>query len=157
MKRKNNCRNVSISLLILMVSVTGGCAGKNTIHEHDHQAAYQAYQAGDYELAAERFERLVEAAPKDPELWFRLGNAHAKAKHPQEAVNAYENALLRDPELAKAWYNMGLVQLQTALKTFVEMEKYVPADSSVGRQGKELQAKIFTLLEERSAGNENEE
>ncbi len=141
--------------LILTGVFLGGCAGKNLSNEH--QSAYQAYQAGDYELAAKKFERLVRTIPKDAELWFRLGNAYAKAKKPKEAVNAYENALLRNPEMGKAWYNMGLVYLQAALKSFVDMENYVEKDDPVGKRGKVLRDEVFSLLEGQAPGHESKD
>lgn len=128
----------------------GGCAATGRDLGQDRQAAYQAYQEGEYALAAERFERLVESVPKDAELWFRLGNAHARSKNPRGAVNAYENALLRDPEMSKAWYNMGLVYLQSALKSFTDMENHVPADDPVGQKARVLREEVFSLLEGRA-------
>ena len=141
-------------LLLIPCLFIPGCAGKDPID--GHRAAYEAYQAQDYVLAAERFEQLVNDAPKDAELWFRLGNAHARAKNPKQAIVAYENALLRDPEMSKAWYNMGLVHLQSALKSFIDMESHVPADDPVGRRGREMREQVFQLLEgPADGGNED--
>lgn len=140
------------ALLLVPALLFGGCAGQTPVV--DHQSAYQAYNAGDYELAAEKFTTLVQAVPKDAELWFRLGNSHARAKHPKEAVNAYENALLRDPQMSKAWYNMGIIYLQAALKTLTEMEGHVPVDDPVGKKGRELREGVFSLLEGRGSGND---
>lgn len=138
-------------LFIPAVLLLGGCAAKAPVVTHE--AAFQAYQEGNYELAAERFAQLVVQIPKDAELWFRLGNAHAKAKQPKEAINAYENALLRDPQMSKAWYNMGLVHLQAALKTFTDMENHVPPDDPVGKRGRILREEVFSLLEGPGTGN----
>lgn len=135
--------------LILFCTVLAACAGKNPVDVR--QDAYQAYQDGDYPLAVEKFKLLVEESPRDAELWFRLGNSYARSLRPQEAISAYQNALLRDPGLSKAWYNMGLIQMQSALKAFVDMQKYVEKDDPVGKRGRILRDELLDLLGE----NEN--
>jgi len=109
--------------------------------------AYQAYLDGDYEQAATQFEILVESIPKDAELWFRLGNVYAKSMQPEKAVSAYENALLRDPTMAKAWYNKGFISLQEALKAFADMQNYVPPDDPVARQSRVMRDRLLEIME----------
>ncbi len=133
---------VLVGLILFFVS---GCAKPDLTATR--QLAFEAYQAGDYTAAADKFQVLVTEIPKDADLWFRLGNSYAKSKAPQKAINAYENALLRDPKMAKAWYNMGLIYLQESLKSFVDMDSYVPADDPVAIQGKHMREGIFSLLE----------
>lgn len=132
--------------LVLAALVVSGCAHKDLVAER--QGAYQTYQAGAYAEAAEQFEALVAVMPKDAELWFRLGNAYAKAMSPKKAIGAYENALLRDPEMAKAWYNKGLIHLQEALKTFIDMQGYVAEDDPIGRRGRLMRGGILDILED---------
>jgi tetratricopeptide (TPR) repeat protein len=131
--------------LFLICSLTAGCAGKNLTR--DREVAYQAYAAGDYARAAGEFEALVHEAPADADLWFRLGNSQARLQQPGKAVDAYRNALVRDPSLAKAWYNMGLIQLQEALKSFADMQEHVRADDPAALRGKRLRDAIISLLE----------
>ena len=145
---------IKINCLLFIVLLTAGCGAKDLAIER--QEAYQAYQAGDYLAASEKFEKLVEEIPKDAELWFRLGNSFAKIQLPQEAINAYRNALLRDPGMAKAWYNMGLIHLQAALKSYVNMQQYVREDDPVGRKGKVMQEEIFRLLDGSEESREKE-
>lgn len=133
----------AIALLALLVMI--GCAHQDLVATRS--GAYQAYEDGRYAEAAEKFEALVAEIPKDAELWFRLGNAYARAMEPHNAVKAYENALLRDPQMAKAWYNKGLIHMQAALKTFVEMDAYIAADDPVGRRGRHLRARLWEILE----------
>lgn len=130
---------------MIFVFLTAGCASKDLTR--DRQEAYQAYQTGDYIAATEKFEELVQVIPKDAELWFRLGNSYAKVLLPKDAIEAYQNALLRDPGMAKAWYNMGLMHLQAALKSYVDMQQYVQEDDPVGRKGKVMREELFRLLE----------
>lgn len=143
------------SFLMLAVLVFSGCATKNLMVER--QGAYQAYQEEDYGAAAEKFEELVGAIPKDAELWFRLGNSYAKISLPEKAINAYQNALLRDPKMGKAWYNMGLVHLQAALKSFVDMDSYVAENDPAAKRGELMREGIFSLLENPVEKNEYED
>lgn len=146
-----------VASLVLPLLFLGGCAATHDIKAR-RQAAYGAYNAGDYDAAAGRFAELVEEIPRDAELWFRLGNAYVKTKRPRQAVEAYENALLRDPQLAKAWYNKGIVHMQEALKAFVDMQKHVDENTEVGRQGNRMRDGVFELLEgtEDESGNADE-
>ncbi|MFN2354354.1 MAG: tetratricopeptide repeat protein, partial [Desulfopila sp.] len=129
-----------------LMSVVVGCASKNL--EITQKSAYTAYKEKDYATAAKSFAALVEKIPQDADLWFRLGNSYAKTSRPQKAVAAFENALLRDPGMSKAWYNMGITYLQQSLKAFVDMELYVDSQDPIALQGKKLQEQIFVLLEE---------
>jgi len=132
--------------MALLMSVVAGCASKNL--EMSQKSAYTAYKEKDYATAAKSFATLVEKIPQDADLWFRLGNSYARTSHPRKAVTAFENALIRDPKMAKAWYNMGIIYLQQSLKAFVDMELYVDSKDPIAKQGKKLQEQIFVLLEE---------
>jgi len=89
---------------------------------------------------------MVQEVPADGELWFRLGNSYARSKMPQQAIGAYQNALLRDPKIEKAWFNLGLIHLHAALKAFVDMQNYVNAETPVAKRGKEIREELFGLL-----------
>jgi len=143
-----------IAHLILASIFLAGCATQD--HIQVRQEAYQAYQDGDYPSAVNKFEKLVQQIPRDAELWFRLGNAYAKAMLPQEAINAYQNALVRDPTLGKAWYNMGMIQMQAALKAYVDMQDHVKTDDPVAEKGKAMRDGLLNLLkaDDEQAGQE---
>ena len=63
------------------------------------------YEAGDYSAAAERFAKGDSAADH-----YNRGNALAKAGELEAALDAYEQALERQPELAAAQHNKALVE-----------------------------------------------
>ncbi len=121
---------IFLSVLLLLSSLSGcmGKLGKKDLFECE-QVASRAYRQGDYELAIEQYKILVTEIPKDTNFWFKLANAYAKNGERQKAVTAYQNALLRDPTYAKAWYNMGMVQMQLALRTFIDFQEAVPSDN----------------------------
>lgn len=72
--------------------------------------AWALYQAGDYEQAAARWAELLAAAPDNPEYHFNLGTAQAMAGHLPEALEAYEQALTRDPDHTAARHNRGVIE-----------------------------------------------
>lgn len=65
--------------------------------------------AGDPDAAA-LLEQATEAAPPElaPAAWYNLGNARLSGSNPQGAVDAYREALLRQPDFAAAKHNLEL-------------------------------------------------
>lgn len=137
------------SLLIMGITLFGCIRTPVTV---EWEQAMESYSAGQYQVACQQFEQLATAVPKDADLWFKMGNACARAKYPEKAVAAYQNAVLRNPKMEKAWYNMGVVQLQAALKTFIDMGRYANPQSAVTQEGQRLQEGILKLLK----GNDGE-
>jgi len=133
-------------LLACILVPLGGCAVKHQELELIHKDAYQAYNAGDYMTAVEKFEILVQEIPKDDELWFRLGNAYGRSGMPQRAIEAYQNSLMRNPRLGKAWYNMGILQMNMALKSFSDMETFVDQNDPLMKENIRLREGLYSLL-----------
>lgn len=138
--------------VLVLLMFCAGCAGTDLTRVREE--AYAAYEKSDYSTAAESFALLVENAPEDVEFWFRLGNSYARIQNPQSAINAYQNALLRDPTHVKAWYNMGVIQSQLALKTFVDMQGYVDKEHPLAQQGETMREGLFLLLGKKDAAAE---
>ncbi|WP_375739547.1 VWA domain-containing protein [Pseudomonas boanensis] len=67
--------------------------------------AFALYEAGDYAAAADRFSQGDNAADH-----YNRGNALAKAGELEAAVDAYDSALQRQPELLPAQKNKALVE-----------------------------------------------
>jgi tetratricopeptide (TPR) repeat protein len=61
------------------------------------QEANQLYLGGDYAGAAAAYRKLLDAGMQHPDLYFNLGNAHARAGAKGLAVLFYERALRLDP------------------------------------------------------------
>jgi tetratricopeptide (TPR) repeat protein len=131
--------------IICLVLMLGGCAAKNSISTQE--MAFSAYERGDFTEASQIFGELTEEIPKDAELWFKLGNSYARDEKPHKAIDAYQNALLREPGLAKAWYNMGIVQMQIALKTFVDMNTYSKGEEPTSGRGEKMRQGLLSLLQ----------
>lgn len=112
--------------------------------EVDRQAA-AAYSNGDYEQAVPLYRTMVEAIPGEPEYWYRLGNALARTDHPNDAAIAYEQVLIRSPDNARAWHNLGVVRLLQAQASFAEGVKSGRAGDPVFDESLRLSTAVFDL------------
>ena len=140
-----NLQWLSLCFLFLYL-ILAGCSTSHLTADRDQ--AFKSYEEQNYQKACSQFEILATKIPKDTLLWFKYGNACAKAQYPQKAISAYQNALLRDPSLVKAWYNMGIIQMQAALNTFIEMEPFVEQESAIGQRGQKMKEGLLLLLED---------
>lgn len=70
-----------------------------------------AYEQGNYEEAAQKYEVLVDAFKGAPDLYYGLGNAYYKQQNYAKAILNYERCLLRDPSNADARANLEMAQL----------------------------------------------
>lgn len=138
----------------LLAGLLAGCAGAGGgPAEPDaaqiaaaRDAGERAYAAHEWATAEPHYRTLVAAIPQDAELWFRLGNIYARVDKPDAAVAAYREALVRDGDLAKAWFNMGVVQLRQAANSFLKLGAHVDPDDPVTQQGTEAYEAIMAIL-----------
>jgi hypothetical protein len=71
----------------------------------------QAYDAaGQTDLAAQEFANSTNCAPVEPEVWWRLGEFHAKYKHYDQAAHYFKYALSLDPAYLPAQRDLAKVQ-----------------------------------------------
>ena len=92
--------------------------------------AEAAYEAKDWQAAEQHYVTVTKRIPDEAHPWFRLGNIYARTERPDFAVRAYKEALIREPQLSKAWYNMGLVQLRQSANSFLQMRTHTPDNSA---------------------------
>lgn len=78
------------------------------------EKAERAYESQDWRLAEEGYRELASRIPQDAYAYFRLGNTLAKQARFDEAAQAYQEALVRDAGMAKAYGNLGMVRLLQA-------------------------------------------
>ena len=108
------------------------------------QQADQDYGDHHYEKALVAYRQLADRVPRDALIWFRLGNTHARLGQYPEAAAAYQRALARDPDLARAAYNLGVVRLHQALLRFQSLAQQAGAGDPLRalalRQAERLQA-----------------
>ena len=114
-------------VIIALVIMLCGCAGKKKpdLISLNQQAA-AAYEQGDYEKSVIIYKELIEQSSDNADLYFRLGNAYAQQSQVREAVLSYQEAVVRNPRLFKAWYNMGTLQLSEAGNSFTQLLQLMP-------------------------------
>ena len=114
--------------------------------------AEESYQNADWRTAAEAYGVLVAATSTDVDLWFRYANALARSDQSERAVLAYREVLTRDKNYAKAWFNMGIVQLRGAADSFLAMSTNVDGSDSLRSQSEQMYRDISRLLDNSISG-----
>lgn len=141
--------------LCALLLASGGCAAPDP-KPHDRPSediqaatarAEQRYEAADWPAAAEAYGVLVAAMPEDVDLRFRYANALARSEQPARAVNAYREVVTRDKHYAKAWFNMGIVQLRDAAASFSGMNTHVSTTDPLRSQSEQIHRDIMQILE----------
>jgi TolA-binding protein len=64
----------------------------------DFDVAMKHYRQGHYSRAAEEFQKVVEADPKNAAAWYFLGYAHYVLRHYPEALTAFKKCFEADPK-----------------------------------------------------------
>lgn len=81
---------------------------ETTAHEAD-----EAYRQGDYALAIEQYESVLEKHCTSAELYYNLGNAYYRTGQMGPAILNYERALRLKPTMGDAKENLALAQSHT--------------------------------------------
>ncbi len=134
-------------VLILLFLPLLGCSGLAKPSAEDmlsvQREAASAYASQDYQRAAKLYGELAEQMPTDAETRYRQGNSLARLGDNNGAIDAYREALMRDPNFVKAWNNLLYVQLQAVGKTLNEMYAYIdPNDPEVAPIAKKVEAAL---------------
>lgn len=95
---------------------------------------------------------LVAARSEDVDVWFRFANALARSEQPERAVDAYREVLRRDKHYAKAWFNMGMVQLRDAAGSFSQMNTNVSAQDPLRAHSEQMHRDIIRILDNSTSG-----
>lgn len=111
------------TLGFFLIAGLSGCAATssnpNNIYEL-HQKAQSAYVAEQDDQAEVLLIGLARAAPNDPQTWFYLGNLYARTNRPEQAIAAYEKALMLNSTDARVWHNVGVVRTRQAWAAFIQ-------------------------------------
>jgi tetratricopeptide (TPR) repeat protein len=62
----------------------------------------------------------TEAESGNPSAWHTLGKAHLRMREDDQAINAFQAALMLDNDLAEAWYDLGVVYADIGKRADVE-------------------------------------
>ncbi len=136
--------------ILVVFLVLAACTPGNTKNTKENpnldlievlEQANFAYENNDLVTSEKNYEILIKELPEEAEYWFRLGNIYVRTNRPQAAMNLYREAVLRDPQFAKAWYNMSIVQLKQTAFSLNEMLIYTDKQDP-------LYSKAATMLEQ---------
>ncbi|MCP3666472.1 MAG: tetratricopeptide repeat protein [Gammaproteobacteria bacterium] len=108
--------------------------------------ALNSYQQRDYRAALPLYEHLTTEVTSDPELWFHLGNIYARLQRPNQAISAYHSTLKLNSKNAKAWHNLGIVQLRQSANTFTQMLINVPPNDPLYQRGETVSHELLRIL-----------
>ena len=109
------------------------------------------YQKGQFSQAAQRYQELATKVPMESELWFLLGNSHARIGNTDQAVKAYREAVIRDPTYAKAWYNMGVLRLMEGTRILLDAEQHLVGNEDLKTAVQQLGEGVLKLIEQENA------
>lgn len=98
--------------------------------------ATQAYGEGNFDEAAELFEKLACQLPDNASLLINYGAALRGASRHMDAENAYRKAIDLEPKNALAWYNLGnvyadLSKHDQALSAFHRADEIAPGTAEI--------------------------
>ena len=113
--------------------------------------AATAYEKGDFLESEKHYTVLVREVPEEALPWFRLGNIYASTNRPDAAISAYREALIRDPEMTKIWFNMGVLQLKQAANSFEQLGIYGDKDDPLYLRSRDLLDGIIKIIQGNNA------
>ena len=87
-----------------------------------NREAQLAAESGETAKAEVLYRSLVKRMPNDASTWLRLGNLYARNNKPDEAVGAYQRALIANNAESRAWYNLGVVRLRQAWAAMLQVQ-----------------------------------
>jgi tetratricopeptide (TPR) repeat protein len=150
-------------LLPLLAALAGCAGGAAATHKgaagdgedliQVREAAEAAYAAKDYAESEKHYTLLARRVPLEADNWFRLGNIYARTARPEAALAAYREALVRDPEHRKAWYNLGILQLRAAAASLEQLQNLPGADDAMTRRSREILEQLRATMQGESGGD----
>ena len=100
-------------------------------------------------VASERdYQILIQEMPAIALNWFRLGNIYVRTDRPDAAISLYREAVIRDPKYAKAWYNLGVVQLKQTAYSLNEMLIYTEESDPLYNKAKDMLDGIYAIIKQ---------
>ncbi|MFW6286823.1 MAG: hypothetical protein ACOC29_02675 [Candidatus Sumerlaeota bacterium] len=114
-------RKFTITMLLVLGTILGSISGWAAEAEDLWREAAEAYQAGDYQAALDAYSSLLGHAERPSEqLLYNMGNANYQIDRKGRAAWFYERALQRNPRMADARSNLGIVRAQTGAPSEAE-------------------------------------
>jgi tetratricopeptide (TPR) repeat protein len=77
------------------------------------ELAYGAYDSGNYDIALQYFQRIIDIVPYDKDAYVWAGRVLLETNRPKEAIAYWQTAVDRDPTDERSHYFLKLAQDQT--------------------------------------------
>ncbi|MCX6170560.1 MAG: tetratricopeptide repeat protein [Ignavibacteriales bacterium] len=106
---------VFISFLITLLCLTGNNSFAQS-HDDLMKSANKYYQEGNYQLAAESYQKILGQGFESGALYYNLGNAYFKAGKLGSAIYSYEKGLKIEPNDEDLAYNLKIANSRTVDK-----------------------------------------
>jgi tetratricopeptide (TPR) repeat protein len=146
-------------IIIALSAVLCGCAALGSSNSNDllelQRQAQQAYADGNYVRASEYYQRLTMSMPSDADTRYRLGNSLAREGRHEQAIQVYREALLRDPQHARAWYNMMQLQAQALTLTAMDARRHLDRKDPRARSTLERAEQLIEVFDEHAPARTN--
>jgi tetratricopeptide (TPR) repeat protein len=138
-------RTMKMKLAWLCCMALAGCSSAPARHAakldsilQTQQQADQAYTSGDMAGSIALYQKLTEAVPQEADYWYRLGNAYARLQQPDQAVDAYQQAIKRNGAHARAWHNLAIVRMRQAQAALIVSVSSAAKDDPIRAQSDQL-------------------
>lgn len=152
---------ITTSLIIFFTLILTGCSQTAVKNEETNNPAPiktdldlkeiklradTAYENDNLEASAKDYEILIKEMPLEALHWFRLANIYVRTNRPQLAIQLYREAVIRDPEFSKAWYNLSVIQLKQTAYSLTEMLAYTKEDDPLHKKAKYMLEGIESII-----------
>lgn len=97
-------------IFIIIIFLSPFCQAQNDVLFDE---AAKAYNEGDYELAIDNYQHVLESGVHSASIYFNLGNAYYKLNEIGPSIYYYEKALLLDPNDNEIRNNLAYAQQMT--------------------------------------------
>lgn len=141
-------------LVILFALAAGACqAAPSSRRSSDSselltlkQKADTAYDEGRLLDAEQLYQRLIERAPTNAQVWLRLGNINLRVDRLEAAVHAYRQCVSFDNNEVRCWNNLSLAYIQMAAATLEQGGEQV-SDPAKKAQLEAMHRRVVQTLE----------
>jgi tetratricopeptide (TPR) repeat protein len=112
-----------------------------TVEIRYHRANALQYGLGEYEVAINCYDQVIQVKPTHALAWLHRGNAQLYGlKQPEAALHSYEQSLWNNPDDAIAWRNRGTALVELAhypeAITAYDRALQIKPDDQVARQAR---------------------
>lgn len=123
--------------IVLAVTIVPPARAENTAAAR--QEAFQLYQAGRFEEAAARLDRVLERHPRDTEALIKRGNSLLRLDRPEKALADFDRAIKQSPLDPSGYTDRGIAllmlgRIDEALASFQKANRFwaIPLNGARG-------------------------